>query len=238
MLFSIEDVVSVDTIDNEHEQLFVVVSKIAGREAGIMCSAIVDTIDADISIDEVTHRAPGVFGSAIIQDRITLLLDIHSIVTETVPDWVNKNARRLKPSQIDNIDKTPAADREEPVVPQVLVVEDSKFFMNQIKSTVEQAGFHVLTAEDGLAALEVLKHNHVDLVLTDIEMPNLDGFGLVERMRADSAFAGIPAIAVTSVMGEVAEARSQEVGIDEYLIKLDRDQILERSIYFLNHGRG
>lgn len=238
MLFAIEDVVSVDPIDREHDQLFVVVSKIAGREAGIMCSAIVDTIDADISIDELTHRAPGVFGSAIIQDRITLLLDIHSIVTETVPDWVNRSARRLKPFQVDNIDKTPDAASDEPVVPQVLVVEDSRFFMNQIKSTVEQAGFHVLTAEDGLVALEVLKNNHVDLVLTDIEMPNLDGFGLVERMRSDSAFANIPAIAVTSVMGEVAEARSQEVGIDEYLIKLDRDQILERSIYFLNHGRG
>jgi two-component system, chemotaxis family, sensor kinase CheA len=238
MLFAIEDVVSVDPIDREHDQLFVVVSKIAGREAGIMCSAIVDTIDADISIDELTHRAPGVFGSAIIQDRITLLLDIHSIVTETVPDWVNRSDRRLKPFQVDNIDKTPDAASDEPVVPQVLVVEDSRFFMNQIKSTVEQAGFHVLTAEDGLVALEVLKNNHVDLVLTDIEMPNLDGFGLVERMRSDSAFANIPAIAVTSVMGEVAEARSQEVGIDEYLIKLDRDQILERSIYFLNHGRG
>ncbi|MBN2718129.1 MAG: chemotaxis protein CheW [Deltaproteobacteria bacterium] len=237
MLFAIEDVVTVEPIYDKNDIIFVVVSKIAGREAGIMCSAIVDTIDADISIDEVTHRAPGVFGSAIIQDRITLLLDIHSIVTETVPNWVNKVTRKLKPHQVDNIDTSPNSRNESEDVPQVLVVEDSRFFMNQIKATVEQAGFNVLTAEDGLVALDVLKNNHIDLVLTDIEMPNLDGFGLVEKMRADSALAHIPAIAVTSVMGEVAEARSQQVGIDEYLIKLDRDQILERSIYFLNHGR-
>ena len=236
MLFAIEEVVSVNPIYDRNDHIFVVVSKIAGREAGIMCSAIVDTIDADISIDEVTHRSPGVFGSAIIQDRITLLLDIHSIVTETIPNWVQKTARKLKPFQVDNIE-TSTTSAEEEIVPQILVVEDSKFFMNQIKATIEQAGYHVLTAEDGLEALNVLKSNHIDLVLTDIEMPNLDGFGLVERMRADSAFAHIPAIAVTSVMGEVAETRSQEVGIDEYLIKLDRDQILERSIYFLNHGR-
>ncbi|MBN2342519.1 MAG: chemotaxis protein CheW [Deltaproteobacteria bacterium] len=237
MLFSIEDVVQIDPICDKSENIFVVVSKIAGREAGIMCSAIVDTIDADITIDEITHRAPGVFGSAIIQDRITLLLDIHSIVTETVPNWIQKSERKLKPYQIDNIESRQDTAAGEEIVPQVLVVEDSKFFMNQIKATIENAGFHVLTAEDGIIALDVLKHNHVDLVLTDIEMPNLDGFGLVERMRADSAFASIPAIAVTSVMGEVAEARSREVGIDEYLIKLDRDQILDRSIHFLNHGR-
>lgn len=237
MLFAIEDVVQIEPIAQTTDNLFVVVSKIAGREAGIMCSAIVDTIDADITIDEVTHRAPGVFGSAIIQDRITLLLDIHSIVTETVPNWIQKTSKKLAPSQIDNIaTRTTGAEIEESV-PQILVVEDSRFFMNQIKATIEHAGFEVLTAEDGLVALEVLKNNHVDLVLTDIEMPNLDGFGLVEKMRADSAFVNIPAIAVTSVMGEVAEARSQEVGIDEYLIKLDRDQILERSIHFLNHGR-
>ncbi|MBN2528691.1 MAG: chemotaxis protein CheW [Deltaproteobacteria bacterium] len=238
MLFSIEEVVSVDPICTSSDHIFVVVSKIAGREAGIMCSAIVDTIDADITIDEITHRSPGVFGSAIIQDRITLLLDIHSIVTETVPDWVQKSTRKLKASQIDNIDVQPRDEGTDPAVPQILVVEDSRFFMNQIKNTVEQAGFHVLTAEDGLAALDVLKQHHVDLVLTDIEMPNLDGFGLVERMRADSAYAHIPAIAVTSVMGEVAENRSREVGIDAYLIKLDRDQILEQSVHFLNHGRG
>lgn len=237
MLFSIEEVVQIDPICAKNENIFVVVSKIAGREAGIMCSTIVDTIDADITIDEITHRAPGVFGSAIIQDRITLLLDVHSIVTETVPNWVQKSKRKLKPSQVDNIDSSEHVEEIEPVTPKVLIVEDSRFFMNQIKTTIEHAGFEVLTAEDGLIALEVLKNNHVDLVLTDIEMPNLDGFGLVEKMRSDATFVNIPAIAVTSVMGEVAEARSKEVGIDEYLIKLDRDQILDRSIHFLNNGR-
>jgi len=66
----------------------------------------------------------------------------------------------------------------------------------------------------------------INLMLTDIEMPNLDGLGLTVRIRNDPRFASLPIIAVTSVSGEAAEKRGLEAGINEYLIKLDQEKIL------------
>jgi len=112
-----------------------------------------------------------------------------------------------------------------------LVVEDSHFFLHHIRNFVEEAGYHVLTAMDGLEALQVLAaHGEtIDLMLTDIEMPHMDGLELTMRVRQDPRLAALPIIAVTSITGESAEKRGLAAGIDEYLIKLDQEKIL-RSI--------
>ena len=65
------------------------------------------------------------------------------------------------------------------------------------------------------------------LVVTDIEMPRLTGFGLSQRIRADERTNKLPIIAVTSLAGEDDMAKGKAVGIDEYQIKLDRDRLLE-----------
>jgi len=118
----------------------------------------------------------------------------------------------------------------------VLVVEDSRFFRERIAEFNRDAGYKVLTAEDGLEGLETLqKHaDEVDLVITDIEMPRLDGFEFTARLRADGRFRRIPVIAVTSLMGEEAEQRGLQVGITEYLIKLDRERIMDRVKHYLS----
>jgi len=87
----------------------------------------------------------------------------------------------------------------------------------------------VLEAEDGLRGFQVLDENagQVRLVLTDIEMPNLDGVGMTEKIRKDDRFQSLPVVAVTSLAGEAAEKRGLDAGINEYLIKLDREQILD-----------
>jgi len=123
--------------------------------------------------------------------------------------------------------------------PTVLIAEDSKFFMSQIKGFMEESGYDVLTAEDGEIAYRILAENQdkINIVLTDIEMPNLDGFGFAEKVRAESRFAALPIIAVTSIAGTAAEQRGKVVGLDEYLIKLDRDEILSKCSYYLKNGR-
>jgi two-component system chemotaxis sensor kinase CheA len=65
-------------------------------------------------------------------------------------------------------------------------------------------------------------------VVTDIEMPRLDGLGLAKRIRADERTAGLPMIALTSLASEDDVARGKAAGIDDYQTKLDRDQLLER----------
>ena len=155
----------------------------------------------------------GLKGANIIFDKITLLVDLYGVVTTVMPEWAGIAAH---------------SSTEEAGGANILVVEDSKFFMNQITDFVSDVGYTPFQAEDGVEALRVLEEETIHLVLTDIEMPNMDGLELTRQIRADERWAGLPVIAVTSVAGEAAEQRGQEAGVDEYLIKLDREQILSK----------
>ena len=73
--------------------------------------------------------------------------------------------------------------------------------------------------------------------MKDIEMPNLDGLGLTERIRHDPRFASLPVLAVTSVCGEGAEKRGLAAGVDEYLIKLDQEKLLVSIAHYMTCGR-
>jgi len=122
--------------------------------------------------------------------------------------------------------------------PTVLIVEDSHFFLHHLKNFVEEAGYQVCTAMDGLEALQVLEQygDKINLVLTDIEMPNLDGLGLTERIRNDPRFASLPVLAVTSVCGAAAEKRGLAAGVDAYLIKLDQEKLLVSIAHYMTCG--
>jgi two-component system chemotaxis sensor kinase CheA len=134
---------------------------------------------------------------------------------------------------------TATTNLEDGMTPTVLIAEDSKFFMSQIRGFMEDSGYNVITAEDGQIAYDKLMENpeSVNIVLTDIEMPNMDGFEFTEQVREDARFDELPILAVTSIAGAAAEQRGMEVGLDEYLIKLDRDEILEKCSYYLKNGR-
>ncbi|MBI5556078.1 MAG: chemotaxis protein CheW [Deltaproteobacteria bacterium] len=217
-LFGVEEVANVGMRDQAAESCYVIVFPMAGREVGIMVSEIVDILDAQIKIDDVTHKQPGILGSMIIFDKITLLVDLYGVVTCIMPEW--------------GLIKNKTEEGGEGGL-NVLIVEDSKFFMNQIQNFVSESGYTTFTAEDGLEALKVLAEEKIHLVLTDIEMPNMDGLELTRQIRHDMRWTELPVIAVTSVAGEAAEERGREAGVDEYLIKLDREQIISKIDYYL-----
>ncbi len=225
ILCSIEDVADVKPREDV-ENPFVTIFPFAGREVGILISEIIDVVNSEIEVDEDTFRQTGILGSAIVLGNTTLMLDLYGIVSTLLPDWVNEHKNETR--------------RKSGGKATILLVEDSKFFLNQVKNFTEDAGYEVLTAMDGLEALDVLRNseNRIELVLTDIEMPNMDGVQLAEEIRANALWKDIPTIALTSVAGEDAEKRALSAGIDEYLIKLDREKVLERIAFYLEHGRG
>ncbi|MCP4605009.1 MAG: hybrid sensor histidine kinase/response regulator [Proteobacteria bacterium] len=223
LLLAIEDAIDVPPI-SEVDELYVVVFKKSGMELGLLVSNLVDIVNSQSSIDETIHKKPGVHGSFIVDDHITLLLDIQTMTTLAFPELANTTALQND-------------DQEEKRF--VLVVEDSEFFMKQIAECVEEFGYPTLRASDGQEALELLDHrgDEVDLILTDIEMPNLDGFEMTRRIRQDPRYQNVPIIAVTSLIGTAAETRGMEVGINDYLVKLDREQILERTQFYIGRGQ-
>ena len=121
---------------------------------------------------------------------------------------------------------------EEPAPPRqatVLVVDDSAVTRTLEKGILEAAGYQVRVAADGAAALDLLRREPCDLVVTDVEMPRLDGFSLTAGIRADDGLRDLPVVLVTSLDSEDDRHRGVEVGADAYIVKgaFDQDRLLE-----------
>jgi two-component system chemotaxis sensor kinase CheA len=121
----------------------------------------------------------------------------------------------------------PAASEEAADVPRrrrLLVVDDSVTTRQLERTILETAGYEVLVARDGQEAWEILGGEVVDLVISDIEMPRLDGFGLVARLRANPRTARLPVVLVTGLASDADRARAAEVGASAYVVKGGFDQ--------------
>ncbi|HEY5313672.1 MAG TPA: response regulator [Pirellulales bacterium] len=113
--------------------------------------------------------------------------------------------------------------------PTVLVVDDSFTTRTLETSILEANGFRVRVAVDGVEALEQLRAEKFDLVISDIQMPRLDGFGLLEEMKRDPRLARTPVIVVSSVDGSEDQERGLRLGADAYIVKrrFDHQELLK-----------
>jgi two-component system chemotaxis sensor kinase CheA len=215
-LFNIDQVASVQPLADQ-ENLLVIVFVVGGREIGLLAIGPVDALEVNLTIDGTTLRQPGIMGSAIINEHTTLLVDIVEIVQALNPEWFRE------PEKIVDDEGNSAT---------ILFAEDSNFFRNQVKNSMEKEGFNVIEAEDGAIAWSLLQENikDISIVVTDIEMPNMDGFELTRLIKENPAFSHLPIIALTTLAGEEDIAKGKEVGIDDYQIKLDRERLI-RSIH-------
>ncbi|MBF0462645.1 MAG: hybrid sensor histidine kinase/response regulator [Magnetococcales bacterium] len=137
------------------------------------------------------------------------------------------NVQELLESAIQNVGSVPvegAGVQEETKRKSILVVEDSITSRMLLKNILESAGHTVQTAVDGLDGLTALKTSIVDLVISDVEMPRMNGFELTARIRADPVLAPLPVILVTSLSSRADRERGIEVGASAYIVKGDFDQ--------------
>jgi chemosensory pili system protein ChpA (sensor histidine kinase/response regulator) len=101
----------------------------------------------------------------------------------------------------------------------VLVVDDSITVRRVTQRLLKREGFRVVLASDGLQALERLQEEKPAVVLSDIEMPRMDGFDLVRNIRADANLRDLPVIMITSRIAEKHREHARELGVDHYLGK-------------------
>jgi DNA-binding response OmpR family regulator len=101
----------------------------------------------------------------------------------------------------------------------ILVVDDQPQLLESIQMTLELAGYRVYTAATGIEALSVLQAQLIDLIITDIEMPQLDGYQLCRRVRADDQWSAVPLL-VLSAHGDEEDMRyAKALGASDYLLK-------------------
>jgi chemosensory pili system protein ChpA (sensor histidine kinase/response regulator) len=112
-------------------------------------------------------------------------------------------------------------------LPLVLVVDDSITVRRVTQRLLKREGYRVALANDGLQALERLQEEVPAVVLSDIEMPRMDGFDLARNIRADAKLRGLPIIMITSRIAEKHREHARELGVDHYLGKpYSEDELL------------
>ena len=118
--------------------------------------------------------------------------------------------------------------------PSVLVVDDERRYRDLIELNLVRRGYRVLLAADGLAGLNLLECEDVDLVLLDLLLPDLDGYEVCRRIREDSA---VPIIMVTAKADENSKVRGLSLGADDYVTKpFGADELLARVGAVLRRG--
>jgi two-component system chemotaxis sensor kinase CheA len=197
----------------EHPPAIVVSA--AGRRIAGACDALLGEEEVVVKpLGPLLANVPGYLGAAILGDgRIALLLE---------PTALTRGPRRgAQPSVLAPAGASSAVKD----APKILVVEDSFTVRELQKSILQAAGYRVASARDGRDALDVLERDdEIELVLTDLEMPELDGIGLTRAIRADAARAALPVVIVTSLASDDDRRRGIEAGADAYMSKRSFDQ--------------
>jgi len=169
---------------------------------------------------------PGIFGATIMGDgRVVVILDVAPLVRR----------HAVLPA-----DPAPAQD-DQRAVPLVMVVDDSVTMRKVTGRVLERHNLEVVTAKDGVDALERLAERVPDLMLLDIEMPRMDGYELATQMKADPRLQQVPIVMITSRTGEKHRQRAMDLGVQRYLGKPYQEPELMRNVYELlgidrNHG--
>ncbi|MHB1937191.1 MAG: hybrid sensor histidine kinase/response regulator [Acidobacteriaceae bacterium] len=140
-----------------------------------------------------------------------------------VPDLLKSAVKRaappLAPAHQLSAEKPGAAERQS-----ILVVEDSITSRSLLKNILESAGYRVTTAVDGADGYTTLKTGTFDLVVSDVEMPRMDGFDLTAKVRANKQLADLPVVLVTALESREHRERGVDVGANAYIVKSSFDQ--------------
>lgn len=194
--------------EEEEENLCMVVPNIPNIQAGLIFSRILDTRETHVDLDCNAIQAEGLFGSAQIDDRVVLFPDVNHL---------------LEMASIINSGQAPSVDG---AGFRALVVDDTPFIRVLTSNYLESAGFEVEQAEDGHQAIAMLNSGEYDLLVTDLNMPVMDGFELALEVPA-TPHAEIPIIGTTSSISSDIQQRCDRAGFVSCVPTIDKTQLLK-----------
>ena len=146
----------------------------------------------------------------MIKGQATEVIDVGHFLPMAFADWFSRKEMR------------PAASAQT-----VLLVDDSAFFRNMLAPVLKAAGYKVRTASNAQEALATLRAGQsFDVVLTDIEMPDMNGFEFAEIIRSDAHLGQMPIIALSSLVSPAAVERGRLAGFHDYVAKFDRPGLI------------
>ena len=191
--------------------------KVGEEQAGFFCDRLLDTQEVIIKPQsQLLKRVRNVTGATILPSgEVCMILN---------PSDLLKSLQKQTPSTVSIKPK-----KTIPKKPVILLVEDSIYVRTQEQRLLEKAGYEVVTAVDGLDGYHQLKERDFDAVISDVEMPKLDGLSLTAKIRQNRKYKDLPIILVTTLNSDEDKRRGADAGANAYVIKgkFNQDFLLE-----------
>jgi len=203
--------------EDSNQRMSLILPKFVTQPMAILVSKIVDTESLSVDLQEHPEQDQGILGSAIVREKLTLFLDLHrlmqklfekSVKTASDPGALKGPLPQMKGSRL-------------------LLVDDTPFFREVVKRYLVAEGHEVETAVNGEDGLGKIANNRpFDLIVSDIEMPVMDGWEFAREARRRGV--KTPMLALTSLSGIPYELKAKECGFDSYEVKLDHDRLVRK----------
>ena len=192
----------------------VLVLESQGKRIGFIVNEVLNEMEVLIKpLSQPLSRVRNIAGATILgSGKVAPVLNI--------PDLMKSAAQAAlsspKPGRSDA--------KGEVIRKSVLVVEDSITSRMLLKNILETSGYLVVTAVDGIDALTLLKSEKFDIVVSDVDMPRMNGFNLTEKIRGDKKLSELPVVLVTALESREDKERGIDVGANAYIVKSSFDQ--------------
>jgi two-component system chemotaxis sensor kinase CheA len=180
------------------------------RSMGLMVDEILDVVEEPLVIQPGSDRL-GYLGSAVISERVTDVIDTVYWLSHAGGDWFRGDRKSSSAAQ----------------KPRLLLIDDSNFFRHLVVPALSAAGFDVTAVESPAEALRLRDAGmEFEALVSDIEMPEMDGLSFARNVRASGAWMRLPLVALSSRAEPEDVARGREAGFTDYVAKYDRDALL------------
>ncbi len=205
---------------------------------GLIIDNITDILEDYLDLSATTAR-DGIMGSIQLQNITVDVLDVAYFLSQNSTNWFSQETHRhqpfVKPGEYNPV---PSVTHGGPVQvaqdqhatdsrTRLLFVDDSPFFRNMLYPILTSAGYSVTLAEDAVHAVKLHDQGKMfDIILSDIEMPKMDGYQFVETMRNGSSWKNIPFIALTSHNTPQDIEYGYKKGFNQYIGKFNKDELI------------
>ncbi len=204
---------------NLNEAFSVLVIKNRNKYFGLMVNTVLDIqVSESSELDSNHGQQKGILGSAFVGGATVSVIDIFKVIENSFGE------ESLPPEVLCGVGKT------------ALVVDDSPFFRRIEIEAMKGQGFHVIEASNGQEALEKLQSNNVDIILSDIEMPVMNGYDLARQVRSQEELQSLPMVAITTKYDEKSKAEGEASGFSVYLEKFNKEEVIEAVSRFISQA--
>ncbi len=207
----LHDFLPVSKPETDPEIMYVIIPKLVKHKLGIIASEVLDVANTDSKLNTESVSGLGMLGSSIIDGKLSIFVDIYSLFESAEPEhFKHTTSGKLLNGK------------------RILLAEDTAFFRHVTIKYLEGAGCEVDFAENGEKAWNMLNSDtKYDMLLTDINMPRLNGIELTKKVRSSSTLKNLPVVACTSLGFERDRELGLSAGIDAYEMKLDKERLVK-----------